>query len=88
MDFVKEIRSNKLFKKRGKEKILQYQMSLSTSRNPDFVIRHPNETKEKNSSGWKVDIAKRVTKEFDVRERLLESRLRKRTSLRRLNQFD
>ncbi len=63
-------------------------MFLSTSRNPDFVIRHPNETKEKNTAGWKADILKRVTKDIEVREGLLESRLKKKTSLRRLNQFD
>lgn len=84
---MKKPRSNELFKERGRDKKLQYQMSLSTSRNPDFVVRHPNETKDNNSAGWKADIKKRVNHEIDVREKLLVVRLAKRTSKRRLNEL-
>ncbi len=80
--------SNKEFAVTGLEKKIQYQMSLSTSRNTDFVIRHPNETKAKNPANWKKELTTRVMKEEDIRQSLLKSRLEKRTSLRRLNQFD
>lgn len=85
---MKEPRSNILFQRVGIEKKLAYQICLSTSRNPDFVVRHPNETREKNSANWKADIKKRVLHEEDSRLEVLKVRLEKRTSLRRLNQFD
>jgi len=69
------VRSNEFFQKRGLAKKLQYQLSLSTSRNPDFVIRHPNETKDKNSANWKADIKKRVEHEEDLRLAVLQRRL-------------
>ncbi len=83
---VKEPRSNKLFQKRGLEKNILYQICLSTSRNPDFVVHHPNETKEKNPSGWKTDIEKRVRHEEKLRQEMLAMRLQKMTSHRRLNE--
>ncbi len=58
------------------------------SRNVDFVVHRPNETKEKNTLNWKKDIIKRVKHEEELRQSLLKVRLAKRTSLRRLNQFD
>ncbi len=61
---------------------------LSMSRNADFVVHHPNETKEKNTLNWKKDIIKRVKHEEELRHSVLKVRLAKRTSLRRLNQFD
>lgn len=80
--------SNKLFQERGLEKRIQYQIQLSTSRNPDFVIRHVNETKENNSVNWKKEIIKRVTHEEDIRQAVLKQRLDKRTSFRRLNNLE
>ncbi len=81
-------RSNILFQKRGFAKKLEYQMLLSKSRNPDFVVRHPNETKEKNSANWKADIHKRVQHEEDLRQDVLKLRLERKTGIRRLNQFE
>ncbi len=77
--------SNKLFQKRGLEKKIEYQIGLSRSRNPDFVVRHPNETEDKNKLGWKADILKRVKHEESLRQEVLKVRLVKRTSKRRLN---
>ncbi len=82
------IRSNKEFAKIGLAKKIQYQISLSTSRNVDFVIRHPNETKEKNSVNWKKEITTRVLKEQDIRNALIKSRLAKKTGFRRLNNLE
>ncbi len=82
------IRSNKEFSKIGLEKRIQYEIQLSTSRNKDFVIRHPNETKEKNSTNWKKELTDRVKKEEDSRQLLLKSRLEKRTGFRRLNNLE
>ncbi len=83
-----EVRSNKLFQTRGLAKKIEYQIHLSTSRNPDFVIRHPNETKEANQANWKKDIMKRVKHEEDLRQEVLSVRLKKKTSHRRLNALD
>ncbi len=80
-----EPRSNILFQTRGLEKKIEYQICLSTSRNPDFVVRHPNETQEKNKLGWKTDIEKRVKHEEKLRQEVLTVRLAKKTSKRRLN---
>jgi len=80
-----EIRSNLLFQKRGLAKKVDYQISLSRSRNPDFVVRHPNETKDKNPVGWKKDIEKRVIHEEELRQDVLKLRLKKKTSYRRMN---
>lgn len=82
---MRDVRSNLLFQTRGLDKKIEYQLSLSKTRNPDFVIRHPNETKEKNPAGWKVDIVKRVKKEEELRQNLLSARLKKKTSYRRMN---
>ncbi len=71
-------RSNILFQKRGLEKKIAYQISLSRSRNPDFVVHHPNETEPKNKAGWKSDIKKRVEHEEDLRLAVIASRLAKR----------
>jgi len=81
-------RSNKLFQDRGFEKKLQYQISLSITRNPDFLIRHPNETEAKNKVGWKADIKKRVLREEDIRNKLLVSRAQKKTGARRFHDID
>jgi len=80
-------RSNKYFKQRALKKHIAYQICLSQSRNPDFVVRYPNELQAKNSD-WKKEIIKRVNQEESVRLKLISVRLAKRTSLRRLNQFD
>ncbi len=81
-------RSNKLFKVQGLKKKIDYQISLSTSRNPDFMVRHPNENKESNSVNWKKDIIKRVTHEEDLRQEVLAVRLAKRTGPRRFATVD
>ncbi len=78
------VRSNDFFRERGFDKKVQYQISLSTSRNPDFVVRHPNETKEKNPANWKAEIKTRVKKEEDGRQKMLAVRLEKRTGSRRV----
>jgi len=81
-----EPRSNKLFYARGLAKKIQYQIQLSTSRNPDFIVRHPNETKEKNSANWKMEITKRVKHEQELRLKALVIRMDKVTSYRRMNE--
>ncbi len=81
-------RSNKLFVNRGLQKRIQYQISLSSSRNLDFIIRHPNETKGKNPTNWKKELKDRVLKEDDIRKALLKSRLEKKTGFRRLNNLE
>ncbi len=81
-------RSNKLFQTRGLEKKIEYQISLSRGRNPDFIVAHPNETKEKNPQNWKKDIIKRVTHQEDLRQEVLLVRLAKKTGPRRLNQLE
>lgn len=79
------LRSNQIFKEVGLKKKIAYQISLSTSRNPDFVVHHPNETKEKNPANWKKDITTRVTHEEELRQNVLKVRLAKQTSYRRMN---
>jgi len=79
------LRSNENFQKRGLEHRLQYELDLSTSRNPDFVVKHPNETKEKNPANWKKEITTRITREEETRQKVLAVRLKKHTSHRRLN---
>lgn len=81
--FEKHVRSNKNFQKDGLIKKIAYQVCLSTSRNPDFVVLHPNELKAKNQD-WKKEIEKRVTREESVRQGQLEARLNKRTGKRRI----
>ncbi len=80
-------RSNKMFAERGLKKKILYQECLSTSRNPDFVTRHPNETKERNSANWKMEIKKRVEHEEDLARAVIKVRLQKQTSVRRLNEL-
>lgn len=77
-------RSNILFHERGLKHKILYQKSLSRSRNSDFVVHHPNETKDKNPTGWEKDIEKRVKHEEDLRQEVLMVRLEKRTGGRRL----
>ncbi len=79
-----EVRSNKMFHERGLKKKIQYQIQLSTSRNQDFVIRHPNETKERNQAGWKQEIKKRVLHEDKLYLEVEAARLAKATGPRRL----
>jgi len=81
-------RSNKLFLERGLQKKILYQLCLSSSRNPDFVVKHPNETLEKNKANYKLEIKTRVEHEEQLRQEILSVRLAKRTSMRRLNQFE
>lgn len=77
------VRSNLAFRKLGLEQKIHYQICLSTSRNPDFVSRHPNELVGKNSD-WKKEIIKRVTHEEGLRFQILDIRLAKRTGERRV----
>ncbi len=77
------VRSNKSFQKRGLKKKIEYQICLSQSKNPDFVVRHPNELVGKNTD-WKKEIIKRVNHEEDVRQKVLSVRLEKRTGERRI----
>ncbi len=81
------VRSNKQFQDDGLRKKIQYQILLSNSRNPDFVVRHPNELKSKNQD-WKKEITNRVTQEHNVMLKLHKVRLIKKTSHRRLNNLD
>jgi len=76
-------RSNILFQKRGLAKNIAYQIALSKHRNPDFIVRHPNETKAKNVD-WQKEIIKRVTQEESVRQKVLSVRLNKVTGNRRI----
>ncbi len=76
---IREGRSNKYFKSRALEILIKEQISLSTSRNPDFVNRHQNELKAKNQD-WKKEITMRVQKEQNLRTKLQEVRLNKITS--------
>ncbi len=78
-----ETRSNKLFQERGLKKKIFYQICLSTSRNPDFVVRHPNETEDKNKANWKLEVKKRVEHEEGLRQAMLKVRLEKRTGVNR-----
>lgn len=75
--------SNKEMQEMGLKKNIEYQISLARSRNPDFVVRHPNELKAKNQD-WKKEITKRVNNEESTRQALLKVRLSKRTGERRL----
>ncbi len=76
-------RSNLNFQKVGIKKKIAYEISLSTSRNPDFVVRHPNELKSKNQD-WKKEIIKRIEHEESVRLKVLSVRLAKQTGERRI----
>ncbi len=79
---IKEI-SNLQRRKDGLQKIIQSEISLSTSRNPDFVLKHPNELKAKNQN-WKKEIVKRIIHEQEVRLKQLDVRLKKKTGTRRI----
>ncbi len=76
------VRSNKSFRELGLRMNIEYQMSLSRGRNPDFVVKHPNELEGKNPD-WKKEIVKRVTHEEGLRTKILDIRLAKRTGERR-----
>ncbi len=78
------VRSNNLFQKDGLRKRINYEICLSTSRNPDFVVRHPNEMQGKNAD-WKKEIIKRVNHEEEVRLKMLAVRLAKKTGKRRID---
>lgn len=68
-----------MFQERGLRVKIDYQKCLSRSRNPDFVVRHPNETVERNKQNWEKEIEKRVRHEEDLRLEVLRVRLAKRT---------
>ncbi len=82
--FASRVRSNSQFKIDGLKKKIAYQVCLSTSRNPDFIVRHPNEMQSKNQD-WKKEIIKRVTHEEEIRQKVLDVRLSKRTGARRVS---
>ncbi len=83
-EFLHPCRSNNLFQKRGLEKLINSEICLSTSRNPDFVTKHPNELEDKNKD-WKRELIKRVTHQQEVRIKVLATRLEKKTGNRRIS---
>ncbi len=76
-------RSNKYFLERGRKRAIAYDLKLATSRNPDFVVKYPNEVNKTNVNR-KIETTKRVNKQCDLREALLKVRLEKKTGERRL----
>lgn len=80
----RQVRSNINFQKSALKKHIEYEVCLSQSRNPDFVVAHPNELKDKNPD-WKREIIKRVTNQENTRLKLLAVRLEKRTGKRRIS---
>jgi len=78
------VRSNAFFLERGRLKNIEYEKSLATSKNTDFVNAHPNEATAAAKNDF-VELTKRMKKQWDSMLNIQAMRLRKKTGPRRIN---